>query len=61
MGSKCARIVGEISLLSFVLILPIVAYSYFFMRRVKYVFKESDEAEAADVDAIAGKSFSAFN
>lgn len=37
----------RMTLISFVLIPPIVAYSYFYMRRVKHVFKESDEAEGA--------------
>lgn len=35
----------RMTLVSFVLIPPITAYSYFYMRRVKHVFKESDEAE----------------
>lgn len=38
---------GRMTLISFVLIPPIVAYSYFYMKRVKHVFKESDEAEGA--------------
>jgi len=37
----------RMTLISFVLIPPIILYSYFYMRRVKYVFKESDEAEGA--------------
>ena len=38
---------GPMTLVSFALILPVIAYSYIYFRQVKHYFKEVDEAEGA--------------
>jgi ATP-binding cassette subfamily B protein len=42
----------KLALASFVLIPPVVAYGYFYFRRVKHVFKAVDEAEGALTSVI---------
>ena len=38
---------GRMTLISFVLVIPIIAYSYFYFRSVKHVFREVEKAESA--------------